>query len=148
MADPASARVLLRYDQPRQDHNNGQLAFGPLDGYLYIGSGDGGDHESCEAQVTGNLLGKILRVDVDRNADVPPYYAIPEDNPFARPDDGFADEIWALGFRNPWRFSFDSATGDLYIGDVGDRAAPSALCSPPAPWNSPSPSPATIGRAS
>jgi glucose/arabinose dehydrogenase len=108
-ANPASEIVLLEIDQPFVNHNGGALAFGP-DGYLYAALGDGGgigdpfDH----AQDTGSLLGKVLRLDVDRAEP----YAIPSDNPFA-------NEVWAYGFRNPWRFSFDPATGDLFVGDVG-----------------------------
>jgi glucose/arabinose dehydrogenase len=114
-ADPASARVLLRIDQPFANHNGGQLAFGP-DGYLYIGTGDGGsaNDPNNRAQNRLDLLGKILRIDVDRGDP----YGIPPDNPFS----GFSsarNEIWAYGLRNPWRFSFDLVTGDLWIADVG-----------------------------
>lgn len=116
LADPASAAVILSVDDPFPNHNGGQLAFGP-DGYLYIGIGDGGDlgDPLGNGQNTKTLLGKILRVDVN-NTDT---YTVPETNPFVGNDD-YAPEIWALGFRNPWRFSFDRATGDLYIGDVGE----------------------------
>ncbi len=114
-ADPASARVILQVAQPFANHNGGQLAFGP-DGYLYIGLGDGGSGGDPQGNGQNRfaLLGKILRIDVDSAEP----YAVPPDNPFA---DGAnsAPEIWALGLRNPWRFSFDRATGDLYIGDVG-----------------------------
>ena len=116
-ADPTSEQKILQIDQPAPNHNGGQLQFGP-DGYLYIGMGDGGGagDQWGNAQAAGVLLGKILRVDVS-GADA---YTIPADNPFigkaeARP------EIWALGLRNPWRFSFDRATGDLYIADVGQN---------------------------
>jgi glucose/arabinose dehydrogenase len=113
-ADPGSEKILLRADQPFANHNGGCLAFGP-DGYLYIGLGDGGSGGDPygNAQNTGVLLGKMLRIDVD-NGDP---YAIPPDNPFAA--GGGRPEIWAVGLRNPWRFSFDRLTGDLYIADVG-----------------------------
>ena len=110
-ADSASEKVLLVVEQPYQNHNGGALAFGP-DGYLYAGLGDGGlagdPHKN--GQNTEVLLGKILRLDVN-NGDP---YSIPSDNPFG-------NEVWAYGLRNPWRFSFDRATGDLYIGDVGQN---------------------------
>jgi glucose/arabinose dehydrogenase len=113
-ADPDSRTVILTNDQPWHDHNGGMIAFG-RDGYLYIGLGDGGreDDPDGNAQNTSVLLGKILRIDV--NGDT---YRVPPDNPFAGID-GYAPEIWAYGLRNPWRFSFDRATSDLYIGDVG-----------------------------
>jgi glucose/arabinose dehydrogenase len=118
LADPASERVLLRIDQPYPNHNGGTVAFGP-DGYLYIGMGDGGDagDPGNRAQFRGTLLGKMLRIDVDRQASGRAY-GIPATNPFAKVA-GTEPEIWALGVRNPWRFSFDRATGDLWIGDVG-----------------------------
>jgi hypothetical protein len=119
IADPSSGVTLLTIAQPFSNHNGGQLAFGP-DGYLYIGMGDGGSANDpmCNAQRDESLLGKILRIDVDANSGSPPFYGIPPDNPFAAPG-GPRDEIWAKGLRNPWRFSFDRLTGDLYIGDVG-----------------------------
>ncbi|HXU46424.1 MAG TPA: PQQ-dependent sugar dehydrogenase [Thermoanaerobaculia bacterium] len=118
LADPASATVLLRIEQPFDNHKGGQLQFGP-DGYLYIGMGDGGagGDPFCNAQSPGTLLGKILRIDVDHTQGGLPY-AIPPDNPFRGPD-GIRDEIWARGVRNPWRYGFDRANGNLWIADVG-----------------------------
>ena len=109
IADPNSEIPLFGYDQPFPNHNGGAMVFGP-DGFLYIGSGDGGaaGDPMGNAQNTGTMLGKILRVDVDSAEP----YAVPPDNPFG-------NEIWAYGLRNPWRMSFDRSTGDLYIGDVG-----------------------------
>jgi glucose/arabinose dehydrogenase len=120
-ADPASARILLTIQQPFSNHNGGQLQFGP-DGYLYIGMGDGGsaDDPACRAQRSDVLLGKLLRIDVDQNVATPPYYGIPASNPFRGAGDP-PDEVWASGLRNPWRFSFDRETGDLWIGDVGQN---------------------------
>ena len=121
-ADPGSERVLFTVPDPFVNHNGGQLAFGP-DGYLYIGLGDGGGAGDPlqNAQNTDVLLGKILRIDVDAQDDGHPY-AVPNGNPFgpdgANPGGG-RPEIWALGLRNPWRFSFDPDGGDLYVGDVG-----------------------------
>jgi glucose/arabinose dehydrogenase len=116
IADPASAQTLLVVVQPFTNHNGGQLAFGP-DGYLYIGMGDGGSAGDPlnNAQNPLSLLGKILRIDVEPNLD--PYIS-PPSNPFIG-NAGYRSEIWALGLRNPWRFSFDRQTGDLYIADVG-----------------------------
>jgi glucose/arabinose dehydrogenase len=114
-AEPLSASVILQVAQPFENHNGGLLQFGP-DGYLYIGMGDGGSSGDPQGngQNPGALLGKMLRIDVNG---APPY-AIPPGNPFfGRP--GYRGEIWALGLRNPWRWSFDRATGDLYIADVG-----------------------------
>ncbi len=109
-------RVLMTVLQPYANHNGGMLAFGP-DGYLYIGLGDGGSGGDPEnrAQNPGDLLGKILRIDV--NQDDP--YGIPSDNPFAT--EGGRPEIYAMGLRNPWRFSFDMNTGDLWAADVGQQ---------------------------
>jgi glucose/arabinose dehydrogenase len=105
---------VLQIHQPYANHNGGQLAFGP-DGYLYIGMGDGGSEGDPHAngQSVQTLLGKILRLDVDHGNP----YAIPTNNPYA--NGGGLPEIWAIGLRNPWRFSFDSKTGGIYIGDVG-----------------------------
>jgi len=114
--------VLLELEQPFTNHNGGQIAFGPPgDGMLYVGFGDGGDGDDpgCRAQKTDTWHGKLLRIDPDPTGSVPPHYTIPPDNPFAAGGDGVLDEIWALGLRNPWRFSFDRDTGDLWIGDVG-----------------------------
>jgi glucose/arabinose dehydrogenase len=115
--DPASRRVLLAIDQPYSNHNGGNLAFGP-DGYLYIGLGDGGSAGDPEgrAQSLSTLLGKMLRIDPRPDGGEP--YGIPPDNPFVGRDEALP-EIWAYGLRNPWRYSFDRETGDLWIGDVG-----------------------------
>ncbi|HEY8370908.1 MAG TPA: PQQ-dependent sugar dehydrogenase, partial [Thermodesulfobacteriota bacterium] len=122
-ADPASRTPILTVEQPFGNHNGGHLAFGP-DGYLYIGLGDGGSGNDPHGhgQNPATLLGAMLRIDVDRAdpARGTPY-AVPPDNPFVGRTDA-QPEIWAIGLRNPWRFSFDRATGDLYIGDVGQGA--------------------------
>ena len=143
VADPASERVILTVDQPYANHNGGQLAFGP-DGYLYISLGDGGSGGDPQGngQNPATLLGNILRIDVEPAPPAPPVfsathwlyfplimsqggaglaYDIPPTNPFTQTA-GYRDEIWAWGLRNPWRFSFDRGTGDLYIGDVGQNA--------------------------
>jgi glucose/arabinose dehydrogenase len=116
-ADPASRIDVLTIAQPYANHNGGAVRFGP-DGYLYIGMGDGGSAGDPEnrAQNTQELLGKMLRIDVDGATP----YAIPAANPFVA--GGGRREIFAIGLRNPWRFSFDRGTGDLYIGDVGQGA--------------------------
>lgn len=116
-ADPASEMVLLQVDQPFPNHNGGSTVFGP-DGYLYLGLGDGGSGGDPQGngQSVDTLLGKILRIDVDNGSP----YEVPSDNPFA--SGGGNPEIWAYGLRNPWRFSFDRATGAIYIGDVGQNA--------------------------
>lgn len=115
--DPGSEQRLLFQKQPAANHNGGMLAFGP-DGFLYIGLGDGGGANDTykNGQNRQSWLGKLLRIDVDRGAP----YAIPPDNPFVG-DGQTLPEIWAYGLRNPWRFSFDRATKDLYIGDVGQN---------------------------
>ncbi len=119
IADPGSEEILLTFDQPYPNHNGGHLAFGP-DGYLYIASGDGGSAGDPldRAQDLGSLLGKLLRIDVEGAA--PGSYRVPSTNPFVG-QAGARGEIWAYGLRNPWRFSFDRETGDLYIGDVGQN---------------------------
>ena len=116
VADAVSEEVLLVIDQPYANHNGGQLAFGP-DRYLYVGMGDGGSAGDPldNAQNTDSLLGKLLRLDVESGA-MP--YAIPASNPYTQTA-GYRGEVWALGLRNPWRFSFDRETGDLYVADVG-----------------------------
>jgi glucose/arabinose dehydrogenase len=115
-ADVNSEKVLLRVNQPFPNHNGGSMVFGP-DGYLYMGLGDGGSQgdPKLNGQNLNVLLAKILRIDVDHGDP----YAIPKDNPFV--NGGGRPEIWAYGLRNPWRFSFDRQTGDLYIGDVGQN---------------------------
>ena len=117
-ADPASEQILLTIAQPFANHNGGQLAFGPADRMLYVGMGDGGSggDPGNRAQNPAELLGKILRIDTETGR--PFTYTTPASNPFVTAA-GFRPEIWALGVRNPWRFSFDRATSDLYIADVG-----------------------------
>src|SRR6266550_6666171 len=123
VADPTSAQVLMVISQPQSNHNGGMVTFGP-DRYLYIGMGDGGagGDEGAGHAPQGNgqslttLLGKLLRIDVGASGS----YAIPPTNP--RISTTARREIWAYGLRNPWRFSFDRATGALYIGDVGQNA--------------------------
>ncbi len=123
-ADPAGTRaetaerVLLEVAQPTDTHNGGQIQFGP-DGYLYIGFGDGMRRPSegpNQSQDRSNLLGSLLRIDID--GDEP--YEVPSDNPFVDSDE-IRPEIWAFGFRSPWRFSFDRVEGDLYLTDVGEE---------------------------
>lgn len=128
VADPASRRELLRIDSPQFNHDGGMLAFGP-DGNLYIGLGDGGnandigpghDPVSGNAQSLATPLGKILRIDVGGHDGIDGQYGIPANNPHVDTADAVA-EIFASGFRNPFRFSFDRATGDLIVGDVGQN---------------------------
>ena len=128
-----SARIVLEIDQPYANHNGGDLEFGP-DGYLYIGMGDGGAGGDPERRATdlSVLLGKILRIDPAIAQGQP--YTVPPDNPFVGTA-GAAPEIWASGLRNPWRFSFDRETGDLWIADVGQSA-----------WEEIDVAPATNGR--
>jgi glucose/arabinose dehydrogenase len=119
-ADPSTRRDILVVDQPYSNHNGGNLVFGP-DGFLYVGLGDGGSggDPHGNGQSLGTPLGKMLRIDPQLTGDAP--YRIPSDNPFV----GRADArpaIWAYGLRNPWRYSFDRLTGDLWIGDVGQNA--------------------------
>lgn len=115
-ANPDSEQILLVVEQPYSNHNGGRLRFGP-EGMLYLGLGDGGSaNDPLGAGQDGStLLGKLIRIDVDPRHGA---YAVPEDNPFVD-DDAVRDEIWATGLRNPWRISFDRATGDLFIADVG-----------------------------
>lgn len=118
LADISSALTILEISQPFSNHNGGMIAFGP-DGFLYIGMGDGGSGGDPQnnGQNGNTLLGKLLRIDVDSDSSGR-NYAIPPSNPFVGAIDTL-DEIWAFGVRNPWRFSFDRGTGDLYIADVG-----------------------------
>ena len=121
VADAASRKLILSFNQPESNHNGGWLGFGP-DSYLYIATGDGGGANDQHGTIGNgqnrtNLLGKILRIDVDGGDP----YAIPDGNPF-KGHATYADEIWAFGLRNPWRCSFDRETGHLWIGDVGQGA--------------------------
>ncbi|HKO89935.1 MAG TPA: PQQ-dependent sugar dehydrogenase [Polyangiaceae bacterium] len=115
-ADPGSERRLLSISQPYSNHNGGMLAFSPRDGFLYIGLGDGGSGGDPEGngQNLSSWLGKMLRIDVDSRSQGE--YGIPDGN---MTGEGVLPEIWSYGWRNPWRFSFDAANGDLYVGDVG-----------------------------
>lgn len=121
-ADADSEEPLIRERQPYINHNGGMIAFGP-DGYLYIGFGDGGDGGDPKenAEQTTELLGSLLRIDVD-TVEPPRAYGIPADNPFAGDTSGNQPEILAWGLRNPWRWSFDRQTGDLWLADVGQNA--------------------------
>ncbi len=116
--DPSSEQILITFEQPFSNHNGGQLAFGP-DGYLYIATGDGGNggDPHNNGQNLNTMLGKILRIDVDHQSEGRAY-AIPADNPFVGKG---AEEIYAYGLRNPWRFSFDEKTGKLWAADVGQN---------------------------
>ncbi len=129
VANAGSELAIIEFGQPFDNHNGGALHFGP-DGYLYIATGDGGGSYDPEdnSQDTGNLLGKILRIDVDEvggaDCGIAPgrSYGIPPGNPLADGAGGACDEIWAYGLRNPWRFSFDRLAGDLWIADVGQAS--------------------------
>lgn len=121
IGDPTTATVLLSVPKIYQNHNGGMIAFGP-DGYLYMSVGDGGSGGDPDGngQSLDTLSAKLLRLDVDGTPDLGKNYAIPHSNPFyGSSDPNVQQEIWAYGLRNPWRFSFDKSTGDLYIGDVG-----------------------------
>ena len=115
LADDASESPILEINQPETNHNGGHILFGP-DNYFYVGMGDGGGGGDRfeNSQNPASLLGKILRIEVGATGT----YTVPEDNPFVDAE-GYRNEIWAMGLRNPWRFSFDRATGDLYVADVG-----------------------------
>jgi hypothetical protein len=117
-ADGASEQVILTADQPFTNHNGGQIAFGP-DGFLYLGLGDGGGSSDPEGrgQDLSELLASILRLDVQSGTS----YTVPSDNPFVGQQPASRPEVWSYGLRNPWRFSFDRANGDLYIADVGQN---------------------------
>ena len=128
MVDPSSRRELLRIDKPQFNHNGGEIAFGP-DGNLYIAVGDGGAADdqgpghvsagNAQSLAPGNVLGKVLRIDPRGHDSANGRYGIPRRNPFVGRDG--ADEIWAYGFRNPYRFSVDSRSGTLVVGDVGQN---------------------------
>ena len=128
MGDPNSEEILLTIDQPYENHNGGHILFGP-DALLYIPLGDGGSggDPGDRAQDPSTPLGKVLRIDVDSISGLPPdcsgvgsgNYRVPEGNPMTDGAGGACDEIWDLGFRNPWRSSFDRENGDLFLGDVG-----------------------------
>lgn len=125
VADPSTATTIIQLTQPFSNHNGGHLQFGD-DGFLYFAWGDGGSSgdPSCNAQKGTTLLGKMIRIDVhgdDFPTSATANYAIPASNPFVG-DPSFRDEIYHLGLRNPWRWTFDPATGDMYIGDVGQNA--------------------------
>ena len=118
IADPNSEKIIFTTSQPFGNHNGGSLKFSPADGYLYIGLGDGGSGGDPQdnGQDGQSYLGKILRLDIDATGP----YNIPADNPFLD-DTSLQDEIWSYGWRNPWRFSFDKETHDLWVGDVGQN---------------------------
>jgi glucose/arabinose dehydrogenase len=121
-ADRASELELLTFEQPYSNHNGGQVSFGP-DGFLYIAVGDGGSGGDPQdnGQNRSTLLGTILRIDVNKQENGKAY-GIPSANPFANNSNGYREEIYAYGLRNPWRFSFDAANGRLWTGDVGQNA--------------------------
>jgi glucose/arabinose dehydrogenase len=122
LADPNTELIILEFSQPHSNHNGGQIAFGPSDGYIYIATGDGGSFgdPDCNAQDRATLLGAILRIDVDTTAGNLEY-GIPPDNPFSNNTNGYREEIFAYGLRNPWRFSFDPPSGQLWTADVGQN---------------------------
>lgn len=121
-ADASSEQVILTFEQPYSNHNGGQVSFGP-DGYLYIAVGDGGSGGDPQdhGQNRSTLLGTILRIDIN-NQEGGKQYGIPSDNPFANNNNGYREEIYAYGLRNPWRFSFDADNGEMWTGDVGQNA--------------------------
>ncbi|GAB3711715.1 PQQ-dependent sugar dehydrogenase [Spirosoma flavus] len=120
VVNPATETIILRFDQPYDNHNGGKIAFGP-DGYLYIATGDGGawGDQHNYAQNLSSWLGKIHRIDINKSTKGS--YGIPADNPFAGNREGYREEIFAYGLRNPWRFSFDRKTGQMWAGDVGQN---------------------------
>lgn len=120
VANASSEKKILTVGQPFSNHNAGDLAFG-FDNFLYVGMGDGGSggDPGNRSQTRSNLLGKMLRIDINTDEETP--YTVPDDNPFVN-DENTRDEIWAIGLRNPWRYSFDKMTGDLWIADVGQGA--------------------------
>ena len=121
-ADPTSEEIILTFNQPYSNHNGGQLAFNRNDSYLYIGVGDGGNEGDPQrnGQNCNTLLGKILRIDINKK-DTGLNYGIPPDNPFVNNSQGKREEIYAYGLRNPWRFSFDPQSGRLWAADVGQN---------------------------
>jgi glucose/arabinose dehydrogenase len=135
-ADPDSETLVITIAQPQANHNGGWLAFGPNDGLLYVATGDGGGGGDDDAghtpgtgnaqDTTDNLLGKLLRIDVDGSNGPGGSYGIPPDNPFVGATGD--DEIWSYGLRNPWRNAFDRLTGDLYIADVGQGSWEEVPC--------------------
>jgi glucose/arabinose dehydrogenase len=123
IGDPDSEQIVIEIDRPFSNHNAGQIVFGPADGYLYITTGDGGGGGDPlnNGQNRETLLGSILRVDID-TTDAGLEYAVPPDNPFANNQEGYREEIFAYGVRNPWRISFDPVTGRLWAADVGQNS--------------------------